>query len=169
MKKINHLPSRILHIDGAEKLFFSGTAYFGMGHQTAFRAALLEGLAHYGTVFSVSRNNNLQLDVYDEAENWLQKSCGSEAALTVSSGMLAGQILLKTYLADIPDANFIVFPKTHPALWRKMPPPSIPDKNLMILEKKRSKYLKKFQILNMLPCFLTPLTHFFANHTILIG
>ncbi|MFM2268936.1 MAG: hypothetical protein RL757_2377 [Bacteroidota bacterium] len=142
MKKINHLPSRVLEIDGVEKLFFSGTAYFGMGHQTAFRTALLEGLARYGTVFSVSRNNNLQLDVYDEAENWLQKSCGSEAALTVSSGMLAGQILLKTYLSNVPDSNFIVFPKTHPALWRKMPPPQYPSPKFNNFAKKTVEMLE---------------------------
>jgi 8-amino-7-oxononanoate synthase len=56
-RKIDFLPSRVAAFDGEEHLFFSGTSYLGIGHQVEFRAALAEGIGHYGTVFSASRNN----------------------------------------------------------------------------------------------------------------
>ena len=87
---LDHLPSRTLQYQGEDYLFFSGTSYLGMGHQAAFREALFEGIARYGTIFSASRNNNLQLAIYEQAENFLAEWTGTEAALTVTSGLLAG-------------------------------------------------------------------------------
>ena len=111
---INHLPSRTITIDNEEYLFFSGTSYLGMGHQPAFKQALMEGMAQYGTVFSASRNNNLQIDVYDQVETYLAQWTGAEAALTVTSGLLAGQLLVQSLPRD---TFFIYAPSTHPAIW----------------------------------------------------
>ena len=86
---IDHLPSRTIQINGAEYLFFSGTSYLGMGHQPEFRAALMEGIDRYGTIFSASRNNNLQLKIYAEAEDFIAQWTDAEVALTVSSGFAA--------------------------------------------------------------------------------
>jgi 8-amino-7-oxononanoate synthase len=110
---IDHLPSRTLKYQGEEYLFFSGTSYLGMGHQAAFRQSLLEGMAHYGTIFSASRNNNLKLAIYEEAENFIAHWTGAEAALSVTSGLLAGQLAVKT----LEKTSFIYAPSVHPAIW----------------------------------------------------
>ena len=116
---IDHLPGRTLRIDGEEYLFFSGTSYLGMGQQPEFRAALTEGMARYGTIFSASRNNNLQLDIYEKAENFIAEWTGAEAALTVTSGLLAGQLAVQSL--DQPYQRFIYAPSVHPAIWREKP------------------------------------------------
>jgi 8-amino-7-oxononanoate synthase len=111
---INHLPSRTIQIDTEEYLFFSGTSYLGIGHQPAFRQALMEGMAQYGTIFSASRNNNLQLDIYEKTEAYLATWTGADAALTVTSGLLAGQLLVQSLSSD---TFFLYAPSTHPAIW----------------------------------------------------
>jgi 7-keto-8-aminopelargonate synthetase-like enzyme len=118
--QIDHIPSRTIYLDETAHLFFSGTSYLGMGHQPAFRAALSEGLAQYGTIFSASRNNNLQLKIYEEAETFLARWTGAAAALTVTSGLLAGQLAVQS----IDYQNFVNAPSVHPAIWEpRVPPP----------------------------------------------
>jgi 7-keto-8-aminopelargonate synthetase-like enzyme len=111
---IDHLPSRTIQINGSEYLFFSGTSYLGMGHQPAFRAALMEGIDRYGTIFSASRNNNLQLKIYEEAEDFIAQWTGAEVALTVSSGFAAGQLAVQSLV----NHKFIYAPSVHPAIWQ---------------------------------------------------
>jgi 8-amino-7-oxononanoate synthase len=115
---IDHLPGRTITLNNEEHLFFSGTSYLGMGHQPFFREALMEGIARYGTVFSASRNNNLKLKIYEEAEDFLAQWTGAEAALTVTSGLLAGQIAVQS----IDNQRFIYAPSVHPAIWKETPP-----------------------------------------------
>ena len=115
---IDHLPGRTITLNNEEHLFFSGTSYLGMGHQPQFREALMEGIAQYGTVFSASRNNNLKLKIYEEAEDFLAQWTGAEAALTVTSGLLAGQIAVQS----IDNQRFIYATSVHPAIWRETPP-----------------------------------------------
>ena len=122
---IDHLPSRTVKIDGTEYLFFSGTSYLGMGHQPAFRAALQEGIDRYGTIFSASRNNNLQLKIYEEAENFIAQWTGAEVALTVSSGFAAGQLAVQS----LGNQKFIYAPSVHPAIWHPSCPPQYQFKN----------------------------------------
>jgi 8-amino-7-oxononanoate synthase len=110
---IDHLPSRTIQYQGEEYLFFSGTSYLGMGHQVAFQQSLLEGMARYGTIFSASRNNNLKLAIYDEAEFFLAQWTGAETALTVTSGLLAGQLVVNT----LQNHQFVYAPSVHPAIW----------------------------------------------------
>ena len=110
---IDHLPSRTIYYQGEEYLFFSGTSYLGMGHQPEFKEALMEGIARYGTIFSASRNNNLKLAIYEEAENFLADWTGAEAALTVTSGLLAGQLVVNS----LKNHTFIYAPSVHPAIW----------------------------------------------------
>lgn len=111
----DQLPGRTLTADGKEFLFFSGTSYLGMSCNQEFRQHLQEGFRLYGTNYSSSRNSNLQLRVYHEAETYLAACTGAEAALTMSSGYLAGQALVQT-LQD--EGSFLYAPETHPALWR---------------------------------------------------
>ena len=126
IRQIDFLPSRVATFEGEEYLFFSGTSYLGIGHQADFKTALLEGMNHYGTVFSASRNNNLQLKIYDEAEAFLANWTTAEAALTVTSGLLAGQLAVNLLKNNISRNNqkpvFIYAPSAHPAVWEAPPP-----------------------------------------------
>ena len=110
-------PGRTLLVNGEEHLFCSGTSYLGITHNEAFRERLLEGMGRYGTNYSSSRNSNLQLRVYDETENFLAQYTGAEAALTFSSGLLSGQVLVQALQGS---GRFIYAPGTHPAVWRDM-------------------------------------------------
>lgn len=112
---IDHLPNRLIHLDGRDYLFFSGTAYLGMAQNPDVQALVADALSRYGTVFGSSRNGNLRLGVYEAAEHRLAAFVGADRALTVSSGMLAGQAVMQ-WLAR--QRGTIVYgPGTHPALW----------------------------------------------------
>lgn len=125
----NRLPDRILYLeDGKEYLWFSGTDYLGMGYNEEFRSYLEEGISLYGSHFGSSRNNSLQLNIYQEAETALALYTHSPSSLTVSSGMWAGQLVMKeienivlqnksTFLFS--DIQYHYSPKVHPALWGK--------------------------------------------------
>ena len=124
MFSLDHLPGRTFRQDHTEWLYFSGTSYLGMSMLPAFRAALTEGFQYYGTNFGGSRNGNLQLQVYEETESQLAKWIGMEAALTLSSGTLAGQMVVR-YLQNEPHREWLFAPNVHPALWN----PAIHFKN----------------------------------------
>ncbi len=113
MVQTTSLPSRTVFVENTEFLWFSGTAYLGMGHVPAFGALMREGLQRYGAGWGSSRHNTLRLAVYDEAEAALAEFVGAPAALTVSSGMLAGHLVAAGF------GSQIVFyaPGVHPALW----------------------------------------------------
>ena len=118
---INHSPDRTICHAGRTYLFFSGTSYLGMAQNGAMRALLADGVARYGLHFGASRNGNLQLEVFAEAEAKLAQMVGAPAALTVSSGMLAGQVVVD-WLAGVVGPNAIGYqaPNTHPALWHPL-------------------------------------------------
>ena len=111
----DNLPGRTLWLKGEEFLFCSGTAYLGIPHNRDFRERLQEGMGIYGTNYSSSRISNLQLQVFEEAEDFLASYTGAAEALTFSSGLLAGQVLVQA-LQD--SGRFIYAPGTHPAVWR---------------------------------------------------
>jgi 8-amino-7-oxononanoate synthase len=114
---IDHLPGRTIDLDGQNYLFFSGTSYLGMAQNPTFRAMLTEGMAQYGTVFGSSRNGNLQLRIYEEAEAKLAAFARAEAALTLSSGMLAGQAVVNWLKGQ--GFGFLYGPNAHPAIWQE--------------------------------------------------
>jgi 8-amino-7-oxononanoate synthase len=112
----NKIPNRTAECDGKEYLFFSGTSYLGMNSCDEFIAYLEEGMKNYGTNYSSSRNSNFRLQVYEEAEQHLADYTGAEAALTVSSGYMAGQLTVRALEGA---GDFIYAPNAHPALWTK--------------------------------------------------
>ncbi|GAB3818078.1 8-amino-7-oxononanoate synthase [Pontibacter rugosus] len=71
-------------------------------------------MKRYGTNYSSSRRSNLQLQVYEQAEQKLASISGAEAALTMSSGFLVGQTLVQVLRKR---GQFKYAPCTHPALW----------------------------------------------------
>ncbi|MDQ6480955.1 pyridoxal phosphate-dependent aminotransferase family protein [Dyadobacter sp. LHD-138] len=125
----SHLPDRKVRLNnGKEYLWFSGTDYLGMGHHEGFLSYLKEGFSMYGTHFGSSRNNSLRLSIYEETEMALAKFSGAPAALTTSSGMWAGQLLVKELpgiivsglpdsLLHLPKIHCYYAPDLHPALW----------------------------------------------------
>lgn len=117
MYKILNIPSRTVDLKDGEYLWFGGTGYLGMGHNAEFQTLLVEGLAQAGSSWGSSRNNTLQLEVYNKLELFLAAKADAPGALTVSSGMLAGQLVLKflkeTYLVS----TLLYAPRVHPALW----------------------------------------------------
>lgn len=104
-------------MDGREYLWASGTDYLGLAHHAGYRAALTEGLARYGTHFGSSRNNTLRLRIFEELETELANFCGAPAALTTSSGLVAGQTLLRYLRQRAPETVVLYAPGVHPALW----------------------------------------------------
>ncbi|WP_435352656.1 aminotransferase class I/II-fold pyridoxal phosphate-dependent enzyme [Emticicia sp. SJ17W-69] len=110
---INQLPSNKILLDSKEYHFFSGTSYLGMNQDEDFKKLIIEGMNHYGMSFGSSRNGNLQLDIYDQAEEKMARWVGAEKALTTSSGMLAGQVVAQ-YLKT-QNATFFYAPHSHSA------------------------------------------------------
>lgn len=111
----DQLPGRTLLLNEEEYLYCSGTSYLGISCNETFRECLVKGMRQYGTNYSSSRRSNLQLKVYEEAESYLAAYTGAEAALTMSSGFLAGQTLVQTLQGS---GHFLYAPGTHPAVWR---------------------------------------------------
>jgi 8-amino-7-oxononanoate synthase len=109
------MPDRVVLINGAPYLFFSGTAYLCMNHNPAFTQLLIEGMQLYGTSYGASRSGNFRIPVYDIAEAAFSQQLGSEAALTLSSGFMAAQLVIRFFENK---ADFLYAPDSHPALLR---------------------------------------------------
>ncbi|GAB3960844.1 8-amino-7-oxononanoate synthase [Spirosoma harenae] len=123
--EINHLPNRTVTHEGQDYLFFSGTAYLGLSQNADFQKLMSDAMTQYGTVFGSSRNGNLRLGIYEAAEaklaDWVMGDIPDAMALTLSSGMMAGQAVMNWLKGE--GFSFIYAPKAHPALWHE---PSVP-------------------------------------------
>ncbi|WP_432712612.1 aminotransferase class I/II-fold pyridoxal phosphate-dependent enzyme [Pedobacter sp.] len=100
--------------NGQSYLYFGGTAYLGIPQNEDFLSLYMEGIKRYGLNNGTSRNNNVQLGVYEEAEEVAAQRFGAQAGLMVSSGYLAAQLTVQ-YFADW--GRVVYAPSTHPALW----------------------------------------------------
>ncbi|WP_418263557.1 aminotransferase class I/II-fold pyridoxal phosphate-dependent enzyme [Flavobacterium faecale] len=112
--KVSQCPSRTVTVNGEKYLYFGGTAYLGLPDHKKFQKLLISNILKWGTTYGSSRNANIQLSAYDEGETFLATFIQSEAAITVSSGMLAGKLVVET-LTPSTDC-FFHFPDTHTAL-----------------------------------------------------
>jgi len=112
--QVNEIPNRTFYKDGEEFLYFGGTNYLGVTTLPEFQKILLAAFQKWGTSYGSSRSANIQLEIYEIAENLLAQQIGTEAVVTVSSGMLAGKLALE----QLEHANDLIFhfPNTHPAL-----------------------------------------------------
>lgn len=111
---VNKFPDRVIKIDGEKHLYFGGTAYLGLPPNKKFQKILSKNIARWGTAYGSSRNANIQLTAYEKGETFLAKFIQAEAAVTVSSGMLAGRLVLE-YLKSETEV-FYHFPDTHSAI-----------------------------------------------------
>jgi 8-amino-7-oxononanoate synthase len=114
--KIQSSLGRTIVAEGQSYLYFGGTAYLGMPSNPHFKKYYLEGLDQFGLNNGTSRSNNVQLDIYNQAEQEASIRFGAEASLITSSGYLAAQLSVR-HFADW--GQVIYAPVTHPALWHQ--------------------------------------------------
>jgi 7-keto-8-aminopelargonate synthetase-like enzyme len=143
--QITHLPDRTIDLGGKEYLYFSGTAYLGLPQNSAFQDLIQEGLYQYGSVYGSSRNGNLQLSIYEQAETKLASWTGAAAALTLSSGMLAGQAAIRQLMLD--SYEFLYSPDVHPAVWH-LPQVEIPKSSFEVWSEQFVSRSQKLAITN---------------------
>lgn len=137
--KVAKFPDRIIKIDDKKHLYFGGTAYLGLPPNKKFQTILYKNIARWGTAYGSSRNANIKLIAYEKGETFLEKFIQAEAAITVSSGMLAGRLVLDT-LESQTDI-FFHFPDTHVAISKTESLPFFINKELnpRLLDKKPEK------------------------------
>ncbi|MBK5208518.1 MAG: pyridoxal phosphate-dependent aminotransferase family protein [Flavobacteriaceae bacterium] len=111
---VNGFPDREITVNGEKYLYFGGTSYLGMATNKEFQEIISESLKKWGTFYGSSRNANVKLAIYDKFESYFSEYLGAETALTVSSGTLAGKMVID-YLSKSKVA-FFHYPKTHPAI-----------------------------------------------------
>ena len=111
--------SNEIQVDGRRYLYFGGTAYLGIPQNQEFIDLYLRGIKLFGLNNGTSRNNNIQLGIYNDAEKVAAKRYGSEEALITSSGYLAAQLAVQTLSRA---GTLIYAPNTHPALWLNQQP-----------------------------------------------
>lgn len=92
---VDKFPDRVIEIDQEQYLYFGGTAYLGLPTNTKFQELVVQNILNWGTTYGSSRTANIQLKAYDEGESFLASHIGSEKTVTVSSGMLAGKLVLE--------------------------------------------------------------------------
>lgn len=98
--KVDKFPDRLIKVDNEKNLYFGGTAYLGLPPNKKFKKILYKNIERWGTAYGSSRNANIKLTAYEKGETFLAQFIQAEAALTVSSGMLAGQIVLDSLISD---------------------------------------------------------------------
>ena len=125
---VDNFPDRTITIDGSTYLYFGGTGYLGLSTQPDFQDILVESIQKWGTFYGNSRSSNIKLGIYTQFEDTFAKQIGSEAVLTVSSGTLAGRLVLDFLAKDSP--AFFHYPKTHPAILAKNSLPLFVDGKL---------------------------------------
>ena len=91
------LPGRTALINNQEWLYFSGTNYLGIVQDPEFKKLILEGIEIYGVHFGGSRLSNIKIEVFEQAEQYLAEIAQMEAALTVTSGTLAGRMVIELF------------------------------------------------------------------------
>lgn len=92
---VEKFPDRIIEIDQKEYLYFGGTAYLGLPTNAKFQNLVVQNILKWGTTYGSSRTANIQLSAYTAGEKFLTAHIGSENTVTVSSGMLAGKLVLE--------------------------------------------------------------------------
>ncbi|NQX41905.1 7-keto-8-aminopelargonate synthetase [Pedobacter steynii] len=111
--------SSSITLEERQYLYFGGTAYLGIPQHASFLAFYLDGITKFGLNNGTSRNNNIQLGLYDEAECYAAAQFGAASALIASSGYLAAQLTVKFFCRS---EGLLYAPQTHPALWAGQKP-----------------------------------------------
>lgn len=125
---VNGFPDREISVNGKSFLYFGGTNYLGLATHQEFQNHIITGIKKWGTSYGSSRNANIELSIYSEAELAFSNLLGTESALTCSSGTLAGKLVLGC-LSKL-ETTFYHHPKTHPAILHKQSLPVFVDGKL---------------------------------------
>lgn len=112
--KVTKYPDRVLRIEKQNYLYFGGTAYLGLPADKKFKKLLFKNISSWGTAYGSSRNANIELSAYDKGEDFLAQFIQAEAAISVSSGMLAGRLVIEALTPQTD--RFFHFPNTHVAI-----------------------------------------------------
>lgn len=107
------ITGRTVYRTGSEWLYFAGTSYLGIQHHPVFLRHFQQGLEIFGGHYGGSRHANISLTIFEEAEKFLAKWTGLPAALLVSSGTLAGRLVVNSLESRYPSFSA---PHTHVAL-----------------------------------------------------
>ncbi|UWY30412.1 aminotransferase class I/II-fold pyridoxal phosphate-dependent enzyme [Flavobacterium sp. TR2] len=126
--KVEKFPDRIIEIDQKEYLYFGGTAYLGLPTNKKFQELVVQNILNWGTTYGSSRTANIQLSAYDAGETFLASHIGSKSAVTVSSGMLAGKLVID--LLKTQTDCFFHLNDTHNAIQTKNSLPIFVDGNV---------------------------------------
>lgn len=118
---VNKFPDRKIIVDGTKYLYFGGTSYLGINTHKKFQKILFKKIKKWGSFYGSSRSSNIQLSVYSKFEKYFANFIKSEKSLVISSGTLAGKLVLDT-LQDT-ETCFYHYPKTHPAIVTKYSKP----------------------------------------------
>ncbi len=104
--------------DGTDYLFFGGTSYLGLNYHPEYLNLFTDSIKKWGLNNGASRNNNIQLSIYQEAEELLAEDYGCEAAVTLSSGWLAAELAVEVLGKS---RELIYINDAHPALYKEDP------------------------------------------------
>lgn len=91
---VNQFPDRIIEIDQERYLYFGGTAYLALPINKAFQELVIKNIQIWGTTYGSSRSANIKLAAFENGETFLANYIKAESAVTVSSGMLAGKLVI---------------------------------------------------------------------------
>ncbi|MGB5434755.1 MAG: pyridoxal phosphate-dependent aminotransferase family protein [Maribacter sp.] len=114
---IDGFPGREIFVEGKKYLYFGGTSYLGLQTDAEFKDHFIRNVRKYGTNYGASRKSNVRLTIYERAESLLAHIAGCPAALTLSSGYLAGQFVAQNF--NSPEYKLFYAPNTHSALYNK--------------------------------------------------
>ncbi|WP_428231760.1 aminotransferase class I/II-fold pyridoxal phosphate-dependent enzyme [Flavobacterium sp.] len=123
---INQFPDRSIEIDQKHYLYFGGTAYLGLPTNIDFQELVIKNIRNWGTAYGSSRSANIKLTAYENGEAFLANHIKAESAVTVSSGMLAGKLVLD--ILNKSTDGFFHFSDIHPAIKTNSLPVFINDK-----------------------------------------
>ncbi len=136
---VNQFPDRIIKLKNEEFLYFGGTAYLGLPTHVEFQNILIKNILNWGTAYGSSRNANVKLSIYDDCEKYLANFIKSETTVTISSGMLAGKLVIEKL--ELENDCFFHFPNIHNAISSKNSLPFFIDNeiNPRLLDSKKEK------------------------------
>ena len=123
---VNQFPDRIIEVDQKDYLYFGGTAYLGLPTNEDFQELVIQNIRKWGTTYGSSRSANIKLTAYENGETFLAKHIKAESAVTVSSGMLAGKLVID--VLNKSTDGFFHFSSVHPAIKTNSLPVFINDK-----------------------------------------
>ncbi len=113
--KLGNIPGRTITINNKQYHYFGGTAYLGLQSHQPFVELFLKNVSQYGFHYGASRKSNVSLGIYAEAEKHLSTWIGSEACITLSSGYLAAQLIVQTFLQQ--GHSLFIAPNAHHSLY----------------------------------------------------